>query len=773
MTSEPKRFLPLSLLLLVVSATSAAEPPAPYWLPSTNHWAGNTGGKGGINANANVISNMIVDIAVLNAGDLDWQFAKYAPFVITKSYWDETNWGDGAYSAGVRISKGEFFNKNIEFDKSTFAGVTATIARPHVLDTDHDRNDPTLTPQQRRDMTQLGYENQGMALTPFADNLPYVALSDGRSIKSIAYPTSVAFDRDGYLWVADNGPDQNFKIFFVPETGDPVPAGIFGEIGGVFAGPVRGTAGPLRFWGPRGVGFGDNGEIIVGCSGIPGQTQGGTDVRWFQPTDTTSLANRLATATLAHQAIGTFLHVGDFDPTSNGTSLHTESVRYAMDYTKPPGQSWKFAAVTLDPFRYPDDPRTQMPFGTAYVKYIGGKKFLYCTDMINAYIAVFRFEEGSEIAIPCGLFYFFSSGQGAGWAEGKYPVRTESSTWSHYRWLDTNGNGQADVGEFDTYRVANDYAECYDIDANGNIWMGGGQSEYSTYFKCGGNWVIPCTGIDEHGVPKYDLAGIEKLDVPQYILQPVDYELSRSPTRIRYLPETDTLFLGVGFDPWYTRRIYVIDGYRYSGHPTLRCLIDTGFDSAGQAEIHLDQGTNDMTIPMSFAADNDYVYVGYLDRGRNVPNRGEVTIYSARDGHQVGWLRPDAGTNWFCGTIDLVVGLQVTTLADGSRLICEEDDGAGKMMVFHWNPNDSGPTVQLKSVSTAQAQAELVFGPTVSNRLYDVYASTDLASGAWIKLNTEPLTGTGSDLEYVDTAAAGPRKFYRLQIATPVAPPAP
>ncbi len=550
----------LALFVCVLRPVFGAD--APVWLPQVNHWAGNTGGKGGIDANADVISNMICDMAVLNAGDLNEEFAKYAPLVITKSYWDETNWADGAYSAGKRVSKGEFFYKDITFDTSTFGGITATLAHPQELSDD-----------------QQGREDQGISIAAYPDNQPYVALSDGRTITTIAYPTSVAFDRDGYLWVADNGPDQNFKIFSVPATGAPTVVATFGETGGVFAGPVSGRAGPLRFWGPRGVGFGDHGEIIVGCSGIPGQVQGGTDVRWFMPTDTSSLAQRLATATLQHQARGMFLHVGDFAPGTDGTELHTESVRYTMDYSKKPGESWAFSAVTLDPFRYPDDPRAQMPFGTTYIKQIDGKKFLYCTDMYYRYIAVFRFEEGSEIAIPCAFFYCYISGQGEAWAAGKYPTWTDDSSGWRYMWRDSNGNGQVEAGEFGTYDVANSYAECYDVDADGNIWMGGGQSEYSAYFKCGGNWVIPCTGLDANGVPKYDLNAIEKLDVPQSILLPEDYEISRAPSHMRYLPETDTLFLGVGFDPWYIRRIYVIDGYRKSGHPTLRCMIDTGFDS--------------------------------------------------------------------------------------------------------------------------------------------------------------------------------------------------
>lgn len=682
--------LPARALLLGLAAWAGlpllrADAPAPVWLPQVNHWAGNTGGKGGIDANADVISNFICDMAVLNAGDLNEQMSPYAPLVITKSYWDETNWADGAYSAGKRASKGEFFYKDITFDTSTFGGITATLAHPKELSGD-----------------QQGAEDQGISLAKYSDNLPYVALSDGRKITSIAYPTSVAFDRDGYLWVADNGPDQNVKIFSVPATGAPTVVATFGETGGVFAGPVSGRAGPLRFWGPRGVGFGDKGEIIVGCSGIPGQVQGGTDVRWFQPSDTTSLASRLATATLVHQARGTFLHVGDFAPGTNGTELHTESVRYTMDYGKKPGESWSFSAVTLDPFRYPDDPRAQMAFGTTYIKKIGGKKFLYCTDMYYQYLAVFRFEEGSEIAIPCAFFYCYgTNGQGAEWAKGKYPTWTDDpSGRRRYMWRDSNGDGQVDAGEFGIYTVPNSLSQSYDVDADGNIWMGGGQAEYSAYFNAGGNWVIPCTGVDATGVPLYDLNAIEKLDVPQSLLRPEDYEISRSPTRMRYLPETDTLFLGVSQDSWRTRRIYVIDGYRHSGKPTLRCMIDTGYDSNNETEVHLDQGTVTMVLPFSFAADNDYVYVGYLTGGRDTLNRGEITVYSAKDGHEVGWLRPDADTNWFCGTVDITVGLQVTTLADGSRVICEEDDGAAKVMVFHWDPK--APASNAMIITTAR-----------------------------------------------------------------------
>ena len=680
----------LFVLALAVRAVHADTPPPPALLDYANFWAGNTGGKGGHGENDNTISNFVIDLGVLNASQLNWQFQQYAPLVITKSYWDETNWGDGAYFQGQRVSKGEFFNKNMAFDTTTRTSdsLTATIARPHVLDTDHNQWDPNTTAQQRRDIIQQALENQGCPLTDFQDNLPFVALSDGRTIQSVAYPTNVAFDAAGHLWVADNGPDQNFKIFEVPATGAPVLKTTFGETGGVFAGPVPGAWGPKRFWGLRGVCFPDNGQIIVGCSGIPGQVQGGTDIRWFDSTDSSTLAQRLATVAMTSQAIGSFVHVADFDPASNGTELYHAALHYTMDYTKPTEQGWKISGVSLDPFRFPQDPRLSMPFETAFVRRINGKKFLYCTDMYSGYLGIFRFEEDSEIAIPAGLIYLYNNGQGADWGRSVRPASIEGNVM----WLDKNGNGAPDAGEFSGFRVANPYAEGYDVDADGNIWMAGGQGKYTTAFGAGigGSWVLPCLGLDAHGVPRYDGSTVEHLSVGEEVFLPVDHEISRSATRLRYLPETDTLILGVGFDPWYTRRIYVIDGYRHSATPTRRCVFDVGYDNAGAWEIHLDQGTASMVLPMTFAADNEYLYVVCLDIGPDVRVRGEVTVYSLQDGHKVGWIVPNADTNFACAGSDLTIGVQVAVQDDGTRVICVEDDGSGKVMVYRWTPPAQG-----------------------------------------------------------------------------------
>lgn len=609
------------------------------------------------------ISNFIVDIGVLNRAQLPRATA--LPLVITKSYWDETNWADGAYAGGKRVSKGEFYYNahtdsgwpGMVFDSTTYNGITATIAHPAAMSVD-----------------QTNHENQGLPLGKFATNLPYVKLSDGRSMSSVAYPTSVAFDAAGRLWVADNGPDQNYKIFNVPASGAPSLVGTFGEPGGVFAGPVKGRLGTKRFWGPRGVGFGDNGEIIIGNSGIPGQVQGGTDVRVFDRQEN-----------LLWEVKAIFMHAPDVDPTSNGTSIHTAGQRFEMDYSKPPGKSWKQAAVTIDPFRFPGDPRLSAAYEIAFVRVVNGRKFLYATQMSGLRLAVFRFEANSEIAIPVAVFGIKSSEQGAAWAQGRAPVWDASLDANKNRrlfWRDQNGNGQVDAGEFGDIQMPATYTKSIDVDELGNIWVAGALQEYSSKFRYGGNLIIPFGSIDANGVPF--LGSVPRfVDVARQLISPSDQGFSIG--HMRYLSETDTALLATG--NYYAKQVYVIDGHQNASAQRLRFKLDLGYNDLGVESPDINRNdTTKMVLPTNIAADPDYLYVGYIDRGPDAKVRGEITVYSMKDGTKVGWIVPGPETNGFSGNFDMVIGIQVRKLADGTRVILAEENGGGKFMVYRWDP---------------------------------------------------------------------------------------
>lgn len=609
------------------------------------------------------ISNFIVDIGVLSSAQLGNK-SSWAPLVVTKSYWDETNWADGAYSAGKRVSKGEFYYKphtdtgwpGMTFDSAAAGGVTATIAHPSAMSTD-----------------QLNHENQGLPLAKFAANLPYVKLSNGQNITSIPYPTGLAFDAVGRLWVADNGPDQNFKIFSVPASGTPSLVGTFGEKGGVFAGPVKGRLGTKRFWGPRGLGFGDKGEIVIGNSGIPGQVQGGTDVRVFDSQEN-----------LLWEVKGIFMHAPDVDP-SNGSSVYTAAQRFEMDYSKAPGKSWRQAAVTLDPFRFPGDPRLSTAYEIAFIRVVNGKRYLYASDMYGFRVAVFRFEANSEIAIPVAVFGIKSSERDAAWTRGLAPVWEGSADANKNRrlaWRDTNGNGAVESGEFYDLQMPAVYTKSIDVDEAGNIWVGGALQEHSSKFRYGGNLIIPFGSVDANGVPFLGSAP-RFVDVPRQLISPEDQGMSVG--HMRYLSASDTVLLATG--NYYAKQVYVIDGHLSGDKQTLRFKLDLGYNDLGVENPDiLRNDTTKMVLPTNIAADPDYLYVGCIDRGPDAKVRGEITVYSMKDGKKVGWIVPGPETNGFSGNFDMVIGIQVRKLADGTRVILAEENGGGKFMVYRWDP---------------------------------------------------------------------------------------
>jgi hypothetical protein len=662
------------------------NPPAagtPSQLVVENHWGGNTGGRGSMSSGGDCISNFIVDFAVLNPSQTGHQ--EWAPLVITKSYWDETNWGDGGYSGGMRVTKGEFYYQphadsgwpGITFDTTTYNGITATIAHPSALSAE-----------------QQNAEDQGGSLSNFSSNLPYVKLSDGRTITTVAYPTSVAFDGTGRLWVADNGKDQNFKIFDVSGLDAPTQIDTFGDEGGVFAvgtGKLKGQTGEKRFWGPRGVGFGDKGEIIVGTSGIPGQTQGGTDVRAFD-----------STGKFLWDVKAIFMHAPDIDPTSNGTQIYTAAQRFEMDYSKAPGKSWRQAAVTLDPFRFPGDPRLMNAYDIAFIRVVNNQRFLFVSDMYGYDLAVFRFEANSDIAIPAAFIGIGGSQQAtplkpvAPWTQGLAPVWIPTLDENKNRrlmWRDTDGDGAVDANQ-DAYPEAREFSDVQmpymfsrgiDIDDNGNVWVAGKFNEHSSGSREGGNLMIPFGSIDDNGVP-FSGSVPKFVDVPSTLISPEDQ--GKTSGRMRYLAATDTLLMATGErEDYYSSKIYIIDGYLNSSHPTLRFKLDLGYNDLGSAITDILQtDTTKMVLPNVFAADADYIYVGYIDNGPDAKVRGEITVYSMVDGHKVGWIVPGAETNHFAGNFDMKVGIQVRKLADGTRIITAEEDGGGKFMVYRWKP---------------------------------------------------------------------------------------
>ncbi|HNX94556.1 MAG TPA: hypothetical protein PKL14_05295 [Holophaga sp.] len=646
-----------------------------------SHWLGNSGGRMGFPSGSSLADqlawngnagNFLTDIGVIkddNNGGI--------PTVWVLTQYDETglgnNMGDSTrpskqygavYYDGQRIGKGArgttwvpYINSSVSTDAKT--GITATIHNYYGRFFNFTYSDFKLSPP------------------PTDATGPYVSLSDGRSIRAVVDPTAVDFDAKGRLWIADNGPDQNIKIFDLSQS-LTTPVEIFGEVGGVYAGPIPGQAGDFRFWGPRGIAHDDQGHIYIGCAGMPCLQVGGTDLRMFSSDGKTML----------WQTQGCFVQTADADPASFGTEMYTNGKRFTMDYSKAPGQSWKWSGVTLDPFRYPQDPRVVNSHTGNWVRRINGKRFIFMTNMVGSFVGIWRFLDNSEIAIPAGYLMLRDKALDIDPVSpfNNHPLWDDTETNKRIRWFWRDGNGDAavDTSEFGTWNNWTMYSQGIDVDENGGIWYGGSGPAQSTFGGDGGVQYWPCQGIDANGVPIYDFAHPQHLDVP-FTTLPSGQNAGVS--RLKYVASTDTMYFGGSGDGYHIWNIYRYDHFLNAAQRKQAFVIDTGFYAACQGtNIHLDTTSWPMTLPWSFTADADYIYVAYVDKGKDGRRRGEVTIYSATDGHEVDFIVPGPEIGGTFGTVDLVNGIFVTTDAQGYKLITEEDDGGAKVVVYRWKP---------------------------------------------------------------------------------------
>ncbi|MEN9352691.1 MAG: hypothetical protein RL318_16 [Fibrobacterota bacterium] len=626
------KFRTFALLSSLLPLAAAAAP-----IPGVaSHWLANTSGtsEGHI---ANFLTDMVVYYPAQGSN-------ASGPLAITASFWDEGNCGYCGYKDGASIGKAEWWRDTIHSDRAWYGGKKCTIGN----------------------LWGRAFLFRNSA-PPKGDSAPYVACTGHDTLRSVTDPTALAFDRSGNLLVADNGPDQNVKIFAM-DAPKPRLLRTFGDSGGVFAGPVSGRAGTRRFWGIRGLGVDSTGNVYVGNTGIPMQTMGGTDIRVFSGKD----------SSLLWQVQGlSFVNSADADPASDAKSVFLNAKRFEMDWSQAPGRSWKLAATTLDPFRYPSDPRIVQPMESVFLRRIQGKLFQFSTSMTGDFLAIHRFVEGSEIAVPAGFICLRDAK--VAWMADSAPAfeRNEANKRVRWAWMDRNGDGIPQKSEYALYDNFNIYSQSLEVGEDGALWTGG-QGDWSVQFQGGGLVGYGLDSLDKWGVPHWNLSKPNHVDVPF----PAD---SGFVGRMKYLTGSDVMYLGVQRN-YFLRKVLRYEHWSDPARRNLSATIDLGYDDKGEAEIRLDQNSAAMTLPMSFTADSDYVYTAYLDNGRDARVRGEISVQEARSGRMVGWIVPGAEVGFRAGAVDLLYGVNVRTQADGHKVVFVEEDGFGKVMAYRWCP---------------------------------------------------------------------------------------
>jgi len=456
-------------------------------------------------------------------------------------------------------------------------------------------------------------------------------------------PAALCVDRQNRLLVADDGIDQQIKIY-APLDAAPSLTGTLGLREGVWAPPQPGLFGDLRFTHPTGIGADRNGNLYVASGGRPPYSSG------------TALECDDADGKRVWRHLGlTFVDCGAIDPGSE-TDLYTKDKHFTLDDAKSPGADWSYTGYTVNPWKYPDDPRLHSLATDVWVRRIGERKFLFASDMTGEMLRLYRFDSATdgETAIPCGMVCPKHLG-------GDYPPGQPGA--GEWIWCDANANGSIERNE---YQVS-----------------GGGEA--SSPFvpdEEGALWNVTPKGIRRLSLAEIDARGVPRYDFAKATVWPSPADLD-AVRRIHYDATSDTLFLagnkgGERNQHWKPMGPVLCAYDHWTKGGTLRWKIVLPYEAG--AEWHFSHE------PISFDVAGDYLFVAYT-RGLAAEKLTEafVKVYRTSDGAFVGNLtaEKDLGET---GLLDLIESVRAFRRANGEYVILLEEDAKAKMILFRWQP---------------------------------------------------------------------------------------
>ncbi|GBC98083.1 hypothetical protein HRbin17_00578 [bacterium HR17] len=196
------------------------------------------------------------------------------------------------------------------------------------------------------------------------------------------------------------------------------------------------------------------------------------------------------------------------------------------------------------------------------------------------------------------------------------------------------------------------------VDSKGDIWLSDGRTIFRYRFK----------GFDAKGNPVYDLDNPDKWQAPAPFTEIM---------RVKYIPETDTLYLG-GYTPEVQPPSWGLMGgvlARYDnwvkGNRKARYTILMPRD-------------DDNLFPKEFDVAGDYIFAVMVKPTKGIP--AMVHVYRAETGEKVGVMFPGPEVGGNSGWIDMVHGIHALKTSSGDYLVIVEEDWRGKNLVYHWRP---------------------------------------------------------------------------------------
>jgi hypothetical protein len=481
-------------------------------------------------------------------------------------------------------------------------------------------------------------------------------------------PAGISVDGDRLL-IADSGVDQQIKIYTnittTPQIDTP-----FGIQGGIFAGR-EGEVGDQKLFFPGDVGVDDIGNLYI----ANGSDRQSLVLQSYSPT------GELRWQLESHD----WQEVADFDP-AQPEDVYTPNSVFRLDYNALPGEGWEFAATTLNPFAFPDDPRLHINrLDAAQVRRINGEKYLFASSLEETAIYRFDQETHGEIAIPYALIS--TSQIHNAWFE-----QPERGGWI---WKDQDYDGQIEADEF--YQ-SDDIAVSRGVPSRGFQILPDGT-------------VIATTGgtVREYFIQE-DANGL-----PDWNFDPTSYQHTFAPqpylTEVRralYDEVTDRMYLfGFSEDFSYWDPYEEIDadfnqvgrwGIAISNWSQGNRIPDSNFGEEIQGNWGLElpwdpTADREQIKAVSLAGDYIFAVLGSKSKVPDDLRRPIVFVYEKHNGELVGTMQP-SGNVGDRAMVDKPHGINARQLPNGDYVVFAMDNAYAKVMMYRWSPSSGDPGSQ-------------------------------------------------------------------------------
>lgn len=490
--------------------------------------------------------------------------------------------------------------------------------------------------------------------------------NNGNYINTINLPdnaqvSALWIDGNDTLYAGDQNQDENIKIY-TNILSSPTLSSTFGIQGGIYANNP-GVYGPLEFRNITGIATDGSGNIYISDDDY------GHGV---------ILSSYTLAGSLNWQVFGLdFVSLASIDPQSE-TDAYDAYHHFQINYGNQPGNIGTYFSDTYNPFQYPDDLRTSSTsIGTAQIQYVQGHKFLLVSNQAGVAYEIYRFNPGSEIAVPCVAFdYGAFQGQ-----DQDFAVQPDDG---EFIWRDLNGDGQMTTDEIlepsnNSHRDGQDFW----MDSNGDVWQVNYLSSVESSIHVRRYFF---QGFDSYGAPIYDYNHMAVYN------QSSDLPATTDISRVIFQPgDSDGGTLYVAGSSTGTGAFSQVA--RYDNW-------DQGNRTASWvANIPWNSDPNNQVIPNSISETGNYFFVDF-----NYPHY--VLVYSTADGSYVGEIDPgdNVGGSSGIGNDDEWTSTSVYQRSNGQYVIMKEEDFQAKVLAYVWTPPGVSPDAQKARVKTMTAK---------------------------------------------------------------------